>query len=95
MFPATVTRTVLLLTVLCWAVQPTLSRSAALFEASESRASEMAKEVDWEKLDVACLSISAAEISVELLSAHVAETLTLPSEVDVCCLGHLRGPPQA
>jgi hypothetical protein len=95
MFPAMATRNILLLTVLCWTVQPTLSRSAALVEASESGASEIAKEVDWEKFNVACLSSLAVHVSLGSLSADLGEAMTLSSKVNVRSLGHLRGPPTA
>lgn len=95
MSPATAMRAVLLVTVLCWTVQPPLSHHAALCQASESGVSEIDEEFDWERLEVTCFFTSAVDFSVELPSAHTAETVTLPSEVDVCCLEHLRGPPSA
>lgn len=95
MFRPATTRAVLLLTVFCWTVQPTLSRSAALCEASKSATSEIDRGVDWEKLEVTYLSTSAVDICFAFLSARVSETVALPMEVNIGCLEHLRGPPRA
>lgn len=96
MFLPTVMRAVLLLTVLFWTAQPTWSRGVAVFETANSYPSETDNAVDWQKLEMMCLSASpASDLVAEFISARITETVTLPSEVNLGCIENLRGPPRA